>query len=72
MALHSYLYNGPHKCWRSSEEYKAFDDTKQDESERTKRERAREPQINNTKNEKWATLLDTTEIKENSKKKLII
>ena len=52
--------------------YKPFDDTKQDESERTKRERAREPQINNTKNEKWATLLDTTEIKENSKKKLII
>lgn len=31
----------------------------------------REPQMNNIKNEKWTTLLDTTEIKENTKKKRV-
>lgn len=50
--------------------YKSFDNTKQGKRER-KKEKGKGI-TNNIKNEKWTTLLNRTEIKENTKKKPVI
>lgn len=51
--------------------YKSVDNTKQGKRERRKEKKERESQIN-IKNEKWTTLLNRTEIKENTNKKPVI
>ena len=67
-SIHTFTI-GPTNVRVSSEVYISCGNTKQDECERNKGER--EPQMNNIKNEKWTTLLDTREIKENTKKKCV-